>query len=754
MAHRSTSVKTQHHPPSVETVIDETDEALELSKGQSDHFVPNLVPKPLKRCPKSRRIHKSASTSAADKERGRRVLRYRNNDVVDGDLRYKSIKPDPRVDPPSRLEQDFARYFPQLGKIVELGRADDRARYRTMASTRSQRSSSGPILKEAYPDRSAGKSVRRSSVRLHSNSPYGHGNTTSPSVISNLTAVSGRTNNSSGSSGSNSTITQESISKQRKSVLSPSRKNEGTSEPTPGSNRSKDVLESSLVKETPNVFSFLEKGPTSPIPQDDPGYPKPIEGFYDDNYCQPNVARSLDDSDDKENLSSSPVANSLHSDSGISVRGDSPERRRPNDHLDNNASGQNKMGNRKHHSKGQMPASRELPTSNHHSAPTWSSTVSGQGSNPGDDHHYAGYIPQSQHPFSHAEPPVEPLRRVLSEDFGYALPLDPAHHYPDSAMNYDHFSDLSSPLDPLRPSPRVNTASFSASRMSNSHMTAPTMAFESDSSEHRSKSDVANRAHVQRSGYDLLASNLCSLDSDESREERALVPLYRRFETLNHRLFLHLQDEIVELEEELRKVDEMDAQMRSMGVHGNGDGSNKANSASRRSASRLSNGLDWRRMEVMGKIFNKLGFYNQALCSYNNLIKGLDPASQEDIEKYQAWMTKCNPIVESEGQFLQEKSDLISIRHERSPISSALQRSNKTTQQLSGRLENDVTTQFLISSMAAAILLPVLTFVVVPGFLARVFIVLVMAGAALAFSLSRSPPNTLYDHNHAKCAAV
>ena len=41
-----------------------------------------------------------------------------------------------------------------------------------------------------------------------------------------------------------------------------------------------------------------------------------------------------------------------------------------------------------------------------------------------------------------------------------------------------------------------------------------------------------------------------------------VLPIYRRFETLNHRLLLQMQDEIVELEQQLDRLDEDDSQAR------------------------------------------------------------------------------------------------------------------------------------------------------------------------------------------------
>lgn len=66
-----------------------------------------------------------------------------------------------------------------------------------------------------------------------------------------------------------------------------------------------------------------------------------------------------------------------------------------------------------------------------------------------------------------------------------------------------------------------------------------------------------------KSGYQQLAAKLTGDDFSIPKT----IPIYRRFETLNHRLLLQLQDEIVELEQQLDQLDESDTHAR-MGIHG------------------------------------------------------------------------------------------------------------------------------------------------------------------------------------------
>ena len=104
------------------------------------------------------------------------------------------------------------------------------------------------------------------------------------------------------------------------------------------------------------------------------------------------------------------------------------------------------------------------------------------------------------------------------------------------------------------------------------------------------------------SGYDLLASLLCT---SQNPSRNSLPPLYRRFERLNHRILLQLQDEIAEMEEDLQHMDRVDACERAARQ-------SRTAPASRR--------LDWqwrgnelhaRRLELLGRIYLKVEQYSK-----------------------------------------------------------------------------------------------------------------------------------------------
>lgn len=110
-------------------------------------------------------------------------------------------------------------------------------------------------------------------------------------------------------------------------------------------------------------------------------------------------------------------------------------------------------------------------------------------------------------------------------------------------------------------------------------------------------------------GYEMVADKLSKRPKD-GRAKAAVVPLYRKFESLNHRVLLHLQDEIAEMEEDLRILDECIVQSSPR------DHAGHLHPASRRGDARYGGELHYRRTELLGRIYLKLGQYSKspAVC--------------------------------------------------------------------------------------------------------------------------------------------
>jgi hypothetical protein len=147
-------------------------------------------------------------------------------------------------------------------------------------------------------------------------------------------------------------------------------------------------------------------------------------------------------------------------------------------------------------------------------------------------------------------------------------------------------------------------------------------------------------------GYEELALELSTTDS-------TVRPLYRKFEYLNHRILLHLQDELCELEEQLRRLDEIIAQMDAGVAEG------QRTPASRRNDAFCGTDLHQRRTHLLGNIFMKTEQYNRAMSSYASIAKDSVPAEDDQVASYQEWMNKRAPIQEVETRFLLHHQDLI-----------------------------------------------------------------------------------------------
>ncbi|KAL2753213.1 hypothetical protein ACRALDRAFT_2036626, partial [Sodiomyces alcalophilus JCM 7366] len=117
------------------------------------------------------------------------------------------------------------------------------------------------------------------------------------------------------------------------------------------------------------------------------------------------------------------------------------------------------------------------------------------------------------------------------------------------------------------------------------------------------------------SGYELLATKLSAANVHVGSGS-ILKPMYRRFEALNHRLLLHLQDELAELEEQLHRLDMADTHARRV--------QNYILPASRRQETAATGELQWHKTDILGKVGFKLNQYNSVLSSFKG-TQGLPP---------------------------------------------------------------------------------------------------------------------------------
>ncbi|KAE8352576.1 hypothetical protein BDV28DRAFT_123068 [Aspergillus coremiiformis] len=212
------------------------------------------------------------------------------------------------------------------------------------------------------------------------------------------------------------------------------------------------------------------------------------------------------------------------------------------------------------------------------------------------------------------------------------------------------------------------------------------------------------------SGYGLLTWRL---SSSADREEPSLPPLYRRFEDLNHRVLLYLQDEIAHMEEDLRVLDEYEEMHRV--AMAEQEGADVVPASRRMDAqAQVYSSLHYRREEVMAALVHKTEQYNNALSAYSKVLQTLPSASHKDIDRYRTWMKENSPVALAETRFLDHDKDLIS---------------------LTSRATSDPPSPCsAIIIASAAILLPLLAFSMISEFSGRLLVVAVVGGAASAIA--------------------
>lgn len=102
-------------------------------------------------------------------------------------------------------------------------------------------------------------------------------------------------------------------------------------------------------------------------------------------------------------------------------------------------------------------------------------------------------------------------------------------------------------------------------------------------------------------GYEFLASNI------HAKGDALLKPIYRKFETLNNRMLLYLQDEISEMEDHLREIDNAIA---------HGEQGTDGRPASRRAEAKSPSQLQWHRLDLLGRSFAKIEQYSEGTLSF------------------------------------------------------------------------------------------------------------------------------------------
>ncbi|PQE28682.1 hypothetical protein CJF32_00003872 [Rutstroemia sp. NJR-2017a WRK4] len=254
-------------------------------------------------------------------------------------------------------------------------------------------------------------------------------------------------------------------------------------------------------------------------------------------------------------------------------------------------------------------------------------------------------------------------------------------------------------------------------------------------------------------GYELLASKLSDHSGSDTVVEERIKPMYRKFEALNHRLLLHLQDEISELEEQLHRVDAADTEARRR--------YNEILPASRRAAAEMGGELQWHKIDILGRIGYKLAQYNQTLTSFH-ATQNLSAPSPADVSHYRDYLHNVQPIAEIETRFLDPADDLVSVcssdkppsanylsnasvsslySHDqavamtRTPTHTTVDETHDSPTKSEFQHQEDLEEQnpfpTLAIAIAVSVLIPILTFNVIPTFLGRMTVVCLVASGVV-----------------------
>jgi hypothetical protein len=584
---RNDSLTAKYIPPSVESVIESDDERIRRHYRRQTSESPSTSNKK-----STRTKDKVVSPGSLEKERKKKTLRESSYFNIIPSSRRQSSTPKA-----SEYSDEDLPKSPGLPRIAEVKAEGRRHRHRRVVSTGSLASNAASAGVGDHIDDMASSTTKDSSRRRSKNyndlSALRAGSTTAPSTLSVSTAFSGITTASGGSSGSNSTITQDSISRSR-STRHSSRsykeerrpksgpktdndaedKSDADSEPPSSSHsrrRSREVNYPAVHKVEKEVGpnyqaqqDWLRKQAELALPNtDDQITPQPSPAMR-----QNSENEDRDEKDSPSSASSSGFLSETFSSNGSSgndtTRSSSPE----HENEDHDSEGK---PNRTVKSSARVAFEPLLARQRQRAATT------GNKFNPGPQRQ-----PSTTAGYSQAYPP-SPVQQQTGPQSAGPYPGPQGAFYGPPVQGYSPVFDpqmASYPSFPPGMAPMMPPQ-------------GPIMKV------------IKEGESLPPSGYDLLAS---SLSSSSSNDASTVVPLYRKFEALNNRLLLHLQDEVVELEEELKEIDEIDAQFRKSAA--NNMTRQTPLPASRRTNAKMGGELQQRRIDVLGRIFVKIGQYS------------------------------------------------------------------------------------------------------------------------------------------------
>jgi hypothetical protein len=308
------------------------------------------------------------------------------------------------------------------------------------------------------------------------------------------------------------------------------------------------------------------------------------------------------------------------------------------------------------------------------------------------------HMAQSQHPYAYEYvPPPEPVD-----------PHDADHAMPSENQSLEHY--IHQPVPMRHTPPRVIQPVPSPITNSNSPIVSPPHV-----------PDAPDLTKTTLAGYELIASSLAASHATPTEGTTTtgptLTPLYRKFSHLHHRVLLHLQDELAELEAQLRFLDESIAQISASSPLPPTAGSPAPQSSP---SYRLERNHAYphftHRTVILGEIYNKQKQYHSALRDYTSMLRDSRPAEESEISAYKSFMAERKPIWEAETKFLDRADDLVVPEPQSQSQSQSQPLARRATPGDSGAQS---TLWEQAAFLAALLLLPLLLSVILSDFASR-----------------------------------
>ena len=556
----------------------------------------------------------------------------------------------------NNAQSDFGRFLPRLSRILEA--SDPNVRQRGYHSSEQRRDSEDRIRSSRHSDENdyahRHSTRRRTSVAPRRPDPVLKFNPSLLSVLSSLTGTSER------SSGSNSTVTQQSYD--RKRGLTPRRPPARREKPKSSAQAAPAVMPRT---KSPNVFDYIED--VSTVNEHD-GMSVISPTSSASSHYQPSDDGSSEAPTTPSSRSTLPSPTTTRSVSVAELR------RKYDPDCTGRATSYGSQQGLDHTARDDVRSKRSLKDAEVRSDGKSAASPSTASSAPdfGDNHRQSSqsslralddeqrlrqqedemrrHVAYSQHFYGYEfTSPPEPSARQDSPQIG--------HTSPSNNQSLEHY--IHQPM-PTRPSPpKLVRATASPPIDDSPLLTTPPHA--------PSPPDLTK---VTLTGYELLASHLSSSSISPSKETSSapphLTPLYRKFSHLHHRVLLHLQDELAEMEHHLRLLDEGIAQTYTVPPAPPTDSPDPTGVPAHHPSSRRierdissTHPVFARRTLLLGEIYNKQQQYHTALRDYTNLLRDSRPAENEEISAYKSFLADRKPICDGEAAFLDKREDLI-----------------------------------------------------------------------------------------------